>query len=634
MNFFKRSAGILLLLLILPGRSFSWIYPEHRDILIFAIQKLDPARRDRFERLWTLAIRGHEGRLTARPADTGITGNTRVLDYASFPAIAGDHSTSASDMVGSILNSEWILKVSDVAMSLKEGLANSSNRSESLNKLRDSDLRLLKVDPDYVTRAGANNVHFLLARPDVNTVMQAYIRDCIKPGAELNALGTYVWYHTSALRKARAYAADPLAANASELLLSAYADEGFAIHFLEDIFASGHVAGTWGKASQRKGTHDYYDERGLEVSTWSGKKLVLMGDAFMRPQDADLAAVTVVKSLDQFIDALSGSISLLPLTAEVVTAAPDTFNVCKDLYNPPRVYDSLLMPMFSEVLKETAMPGLASGAGELPRFRAEVGPFVGFSAAARANVLFNGYSVDQHTAGLIPGLEMSIRLGLGLEGVLNEAGDGLVFLDIGWRLDGPSTMTFEPDPDLKIMGTIFSAIRSRDALYARLRMPYYIIPGDLLLLAPILYLVSPKTMNRVVATAGNGGLIPWQTGIVTPIGRFQFVLGREVGVYFFGTTKAPDTYFIPIIYKDEPDLAVISMRTAQLEFPFLEYRPFHNFANNHTASLMLQFFGGFDIPGKATLIIPDDIDVPEIRTIPFLGLRLVFDWRYYFGKKS
>jgi len=35
--------------LVLAATSYAWIYPEHRDITVLAIQKLDPARR-RFSR--------------------------------------------------------------------------------------------------------------------------------------------------------------------------------------------------------------------------------------------------------------------------------------------------------------------------------------------------------------------------------------------------------------------------------------------------------------------------------------------------------------------------------------------------------------------------------------------------------
>jgi hypothetical protein len=85
-------------------------------------------------------------------------------------------------------------------------------------------------------------------------------------------------------------------------------DEAFALHFLEDTYAAGHVAGAWGDVSQRKGTHDFYNQNGLEVFTWKGRDrtIVLMGDAHMRPQDADLAARAVRTSLEQVLDAATG----------------------------------------------------------------------------------------------------------------------------------------------------------------------------------------------------------------------------------------------------------------------------------------------------------------------------------------
>ena len=87
------------------------------------------------------------------------------------------------------------------------------------------------------------------------------------------------------------------------------ADEGFALHFLEDTFAAGHVAGTWGDVSQRKGTHDYYNEAGLEVFTWGGGSMsaVLMGDAHMRREDTERAAGAVRDSLAQVIDQAAGA---------------------------------------------------------------------------------------------------------------------------------------------------------------------------------------------------------------------------------------------------------------------------------------------------------------------------------------
>ena len=101
------------------------------------------------------------------------------------------------------------------------------------------------------------------------------------------------WIHLSALQKATRLATEDLApAERQALARAMLADEAFALHFLEDAYAAGHVAGTWGDVSQRKGTHDYYNEAGLEVFTWerSGQSVVLMGDAHMRPEDAQIAA--------------------------------------------------------------------------------------------------------------------------------------------------------------------------------------------------------------------------------------------------------------------------------------------------------------------------------------------------------
>ena len=161
------------------------------------------------------------------------------------------------------------------------------------------------------------------------------------------------------------------------------------------------------------------------------------------------------------------------------------------------------------------------------------------------SMLSGGFGTSQVTAGTIAGLEVALHVGLGLDGVLNESGDGLVFADLGWRLDGAFSIKLEKDSAYNQFGSILSAVPSRESFYFRLRLPYYVIPGDLIILGPLLLLVAPKSLNNVVSTAGAGGLIPWQTGMITPIGRFQFVLGREIGVSFYGSVQGADSYLIP-----------------------------------------------------------------------------------------
>jgi hypothetical protein len=118
---------------------------------------------------------------------------------------------------------------------------------------------------------------------------------------------------------------------------------------------------------------------------------------------------------------------------------------------------------------------------------------------------------------VIAGGELAVRAGLGLDGVVSEAGDGLVFAQIGLRGTSRSSNDLpSSSPALDAAGGA-AAVRSRIGIATRLRMPFYLIPGDLLLLSP-LYFVSPETYTGMAVTAGNGGVIPWQAGWATGIG--------------------------------------------------------------------------------------------------------------------
>ncbi|RKY90939.1 MAG: hypothetical protein DRQ13_12010 [Ignavibacteriae bacterium] len=620
---------LLLLLLILNFKSsFAWVYPEHRDIALLAIQKLSPEYRSILDKLWSEARIGYEDRLTEAVIDATQSTNPQFLDYASWSAIGGDHSCSPENLLYNVLETDWILKVADVAAQLKIDIANSETRSEHINSIRDSDIKFQRVDPEYATRAGSNNAHFLLARPEVETDAYEYITACLKEGVELNALGVYSWFHVSALQKVARLSQESLTSEErSALILSALADEAFALHFLQDVYASGHVAGTWGDASQRKGTHDYYNEKGLEVTTWDGKRVILMGDAYMRPQDAELAAITIRLSIEQLLDVASGKVKIdYFATNQPLQAIPDSFNVCTNNFVPSKdVEDTQIKTFIADVLVQTPVPGLATGLGEMPRFRAELGAFIGVVPALRGATVNGGFGLDQNTAGGVGGIDVAIRLGIGLEGVLNESGDGLIYLDLGWRQDGPSTMKFGDSPALIEGGQITSAIPGRDAFILRLRMPFWLIPGDMILLAPILALTSSEALASVGVQAVNGGLIPWQAGIATSIGRFQFILGREIGITFYGGGDQKDALLIP---GGVPTL--ITFKSTQLDFPILEYRPFRTFSLDQSSSLVIQLNAGVDIPRNETVVLPEGATIPELDNVWYIGMRFAFDWRYYY----
>ena len=182
-------AGVFGLQFIEPA--FAWVYPEHRDISVLAVQGLDPARKAVFDNLWKEARRTHEGRLCEQGADAGQGLSPNCIDWAALAAVGGDHSCSSQEMADTVLRSNWILKVAQVGAQLKADLStiavlplesqisgdqrsiedlqrrleSETARAAHLNALRKADNSLQRADFRYATRADTNRAHFMLARP-------------------------------------------------------------------------------------------------------------------------------------------------------------------------------------------------------------------------------------------------------------------------------------------------------------------------------------------------------------------------------------------------------------------------------------------------------------------------------------
>jgi len=658
----KRLCGLLMLAICAAaGTARAWVYPEHRDIAVLAVAGLDPERRTQFDALWHLARGTHADRLCELGVDRTQSVAPSCLDWAALSAIAGDHSCSAEEMTATVLESEWILSVADIAARLKVDLAgigipprpeqvaatpgtieelrrrveSASTRAARKNALRTADNRMQRADSKYATRAYSSNAHFLLARPYTGISAEQYEQLTWRIGSRINALGVYAWYHLSALQLATRLAREPLGTDQRQALVRAMLfDEAFALHFLEDAFAAGHIAGTWGDASQRQGTHDYYNEAGLEVFLWDGgsESVVVMGDANMRPEDAERVAAVVRLSLEQLLDTSTGRERAheLPYTPSA-PIQPDAFDVCKnqvliarpDLTTAPDAYKQAVVAEDGEVLRQTPIPGLGPGLGALPRFRSEIGPFFGLAGSIDGRWINGGFT-PSNGDGFIAGVDLSARVGLGLDGVMRESGDGLAFLSVGVRGDTSSTNSVSVGSS-EVGGNLTSAIPSRTAVTTGLRMPFYLVPGDLLLLAP-LYFFAPQPYERMAVTAANGGLIPWQAGFSTGFGRFQFVLGRQLGVAFYGISGddrvlAPGAAGGPV--------RVVACRSTAFDLPILEYRPYRSFSSNQSSALLFQIFAEYDVPHSASVVSPPGAPSVTLNDVWSVGIRLVFDWRYY-----
>lgn len=157
-------------------------------------------------------------------------------------------------------------------------------------------------------------------------------------------------------------------------------------------------------------------------------------------------------------------------------------------------------------------------------------------------------------------------------------------------------------------------------------MPYYILPYDLLITAPILLWADLKAYTSMAVTAGNGGLIPWQVGIASSFGRFQFILGRDIGVSLYGGGTNQDAIIVPT-----GDITnFLTYKSVQLDFPVLEYRPFRTFSLDQSSSLCSKLSFGVDLPFDEEIILPESGVLPELKAVWNVGLTMELDWRYYF----
>ncbi len=630
----KKTAFLFLFNLIIvssPSLTYCWIFPEHRDIARVAVERLSPEQRKLFEDIWKIAIKGSEGRLTPNLINNGDVSSHHLIDFVSWPAISGDHSISSHDMLNIVLNSLWILKVSEIANELKTELAQADSRDDVLNALRDSDLRFQRADPEYASRAGHNDVHFLTSVAGTTQTLAAYITNSISEGVPLNALGVYMIYHQLALYKA-SYSATVSLTNEekTQLLLSALADEAFAIHFLEDFTAAGHAAGVWGDPSQKKGSHDYYNEHGIQTTTWEGVPVIIVGDAWIRNEDIERTANLVKMSLGHLLDAFAGKININSAPLDSVDLfSPADFNISKVDFMPPLKIDSTVIAMTTPIITITPVPALSKGLGELPRFRSELGFFIGLSASLSGTVVSRSFGPGQDYPGVISGVDATIKFGVGLDGVLSESSDGLAFLGVGYKRESGAFSGIVDLPETKAYGNLLSSIPARSSINIKLRCPFFLIPGDLIFTAPFLSWMAPETLEKMAAFAANGGLIPWHSGISTPVGRFQFIFGREVSVQLFGLNIRDVAFHEGLTPNNERGFVLASYKSTRIELPILEYRPFRTFASEQSSKLFIQFYGGVDIPYDMELVENLDFKLKELQNLWYVGFRLAFDWRYY-----
>ncbi len=629
------------LVTLMPSTARAWIWPEHRDIAAAAVDDLPAAPRKTLDKMWAEARTLGGKQVCEKLVDPGALPNSKYgewdgicVDFASFPALAADHSCSAAELWADVSKEPWAVKVVWVAARTKEKLAKAKDPAQAEDIWSLSHLAMQYVDPRYLTRAEGNNAHFLVPRGPVENkeTLDGYLDRVLLPATEINATGLYAEYHMLALRLAALYHAAP-ASERADLARRALVAEGVALHFLEDSFSSGHYSSIWGGAAWAKGTHDYYSTIGLTTMTWKGDIFASHGDAHMTERDMKVAAVTVRQSLAQVASAAEGK---MPLASRAISPAEkevEALNFCKAEHLPPPPDDAVARSATAVVLQDTPVPAGGKDTIHPPRVRADMGPFVGAVAGASLGTALGGYDSWANTR-IRSEFEVGARLGLGLEGLLTMNMDGQIWLQGEIAVDpvqldlGCSTCPPYPQASGKRTNVAVPRVSSRSALKLSMRMPYYVLPFDLILLAPIMMLTSPEALQSVVFAAAGGGLLPIQRRIATSWGTFQFMAGREVGLTLWGYTGHINQ-FIVTPTSSAADLFAVDYKSLEWDFPVFEFVPPRAFAN--TLALAAEFQLGFSVefPQKATI---------HTTGAPFsLGpswniyLRFRLDARKYFG---
>ena len=568
------SAWTLLSCLLFCSDAQAWIFPEHRDIGRVAIDQLDDESKNELNRIWKAANPSHSPRLCGQPSEieeVPRVGDTPCADLAMLFAVAGDHSCSPADLDNVVLNSAWFPRVSIYTAEVKQELKDSDDLNSKLNIWNRSNVQLLKIDSGYLSRASNNNAHFPLASLPVseNESLESFLFRSTRADAPVNAMGVYSRYHLAALRYARL-------GMTREALFS----EAFAIHFLQDLFSSGHYAGTWGDSAQRKGTHDYYSEKGLITQTWGGERYSGHGDAFITLSDIRHSSSAVQQSLRQFLHAFSDR------RAEPGSPVPSDFkyDVCvQPSMNGPTPLAIDDSGAFKAILSTVPIPSEGESGVYLPRYRIETGPFISASSGVRFGAAIGGLSESDESIRTINRLELLGRLGMGTVGVLSTRSDGAMFLEFGLVADG----TQFNGPQLA----------PRSGQRFGIRMPFWLVPFDLLVLAPVLYFPSKATLQNIAISASNGGLLSLERKFDTFLGTIQLMAGRQFAVTVYGYlwSEAPRI-------TNANGTTLGTYRSYELDFPLIEHTPGHTFATKLAFDYRLQFGYAIEIPTSVTAI--------------------------------
>lgn len=314
----------------------AWYFPEHAELARLAFRDfapsfvettIDEAVRSAPPDL--LLCRAAPVALEALPANGD---GTTCVPYGVLAALAGDHASTVDDLYAALSRPVWrpwpasnrvlgvlltgaaqdtwakfranapvdVVRMWTMEVSrLSPGAAESASSLSPRDFVRALDAKLFAIDSQYVSRAKNAKTHF----HNVTSSVQAIVADAIQGDLD-NALAQALAHHARSLQLAVRSRHERYGTVRRALRTEALLEHSFAVHFLQDGFAAGHIMTDPAIEPDQSRTqrHDYFNRQGLgttralalarcglEPPEWSGSRLlpcwVAHGDGFAMAQD-------------------------------------------------------------------------------------------------------------------------------------------------------------------------------------------------------------------------------------------------------------------------------------------------------------------------------------------------------------
>lgn len=278
-----------------------WTLPEHAEFARLAARDFAPTAvadviSNAVDDARTLGLplcAGTGSRFAATPLDGSVA---KCVSYGTLAGLAGDHADSIATLWESLTHpvsgawpsgaellsksvtgvavTEWVRFLGELPPGVGEVFTVPMRDPHSLLRrsvqlpdgpgktfVRGIDVRLLMVDHDYLSRAAGTLAHFNFADHAPADVLMGVHRGDLD-----NALAQMLVHHARSLQLAARVRHAPQA-DRHRIELEAFLEHTFAVHFMEDGFAAGHMAvdASVTLDSRRKQRHDYFDRHGVKV---------------------------------------------------------------------------------------------------------------------------------------------------------------------------------------------------------------------------------------------------------------------------------------------------------------------------------------------------------------------------------